>query len=242
MRWCKVGFMDPNQPAGFRLWSVSYFVLICFFSAELQQASVWGEKLAATLPLPVLIQPWSRDLLHHRSALHTLEPGSFPLPSPRQHVDGKSQPEGGISLGWSCWRPVSDSNLTQNCEENQQISENGFSELWMVCSQVNSEAMQCFHSVPTSVCSVPILSAALTCVIVSSPVYLWYEATVRLSSATFSFSLLFGLNPCKVVFHGFWTHSFVDFVLEPNYWEFAVIPIFKGFDLFFIMIFFSFLD
>lgn len=62
-----------------------------FFRAGPQQASVWGEELAAALSLPVVSWFRSWDLLHHLFALHPLEPGPFPLPSPHQHVDCKSR-------------------------------------------------------------------------------------------------------------------------------------------------------
>lgn len=72
----------------------------CLFSAELRWASVWSEELAAVLPLPVLVRPGSWNLLHHLSALHSLEPGSFPVPTPRQHVDGKSHTQNACVGDW----------------------------------------------------------------------------------------------------------------------------------------------
>lgn len=70
----------------------------CSLSAELQWASVRSEELAAALPLPALSRPGSRSLLHHLPALPSLEPGSFPVPAPCEHVGCKSE-KPGESLG-----------------------------------------------------------------------------------------------------------------------------------------------
>lgn len=105
-------------------------------SAGRRPPSLRGEELAAALPVPAVGRPGPRGLLHHLPALHPVEPGPVPMPTPHQHVDRESQlggrglvNMGTVSHSWggegagpqSNVRPTMPSSLLSLCSSSPSL-------------------------------------------------------------------------------------------------------------------------